>query len=76
MSLVVFAVDAGGPLRAPRCPLLRKLSARKLAEAGCSEKEIQAITGHATSRMVAHYTKGADQRKRATAAITKLENTT
>jgi hypothetical protein len=53
---------------------LRKTAARKLAEAGCSELEIQAITGHATSRMVSHYTKGASQRKRAAAAMTKLEN--
>ena len=53
---------------------LRKTAARQLAEAGCSEQEIQAVTGHATSRMVAHYTKGADQRKRAASAITKLEN--
>ncbi len=55
---------------------LRKTAARRLAEAGCSELEIQSITGHATSRMVAHYTKGASQRKRATAAIQKLENST
>jgi site-specific recombinase XerD len=53
---------------------LRKTAARKLAEAGCSEEEIKSITGHATSRMVAHYTKGADQKKRATAAIHKFEN--
>lgn len=53
---------------------LRKTAARTLAEAGCSELEIQSVTGHVSGRMVAHYTKGADQRKRATAAITKLEN--
>src|SRR5262249_4740958 len=53
---------------------LRKTAARRLAEAGCSEEEIKAITGHATSRMIAHYTKAADRRKQATAAILKLEN--
>ena len=53
---------------------LRKTAARKLAEAGCTEKQIQAVTGHVTSRMVAHYTKGADQRRLAKAAILKLEN--
>jgi integrase len=53
---------------------LRKTAARTLAEAGCSEQEIAAITGHLSGRMVAHYTKAADQKKRATAAITKLEN--
>src|SRR5262245_10477054 len=52
---------------------LRKTAARKLAEAGYSEYEIKAITGHVSSRMVAHYTKGANQKKRATAAILKLE---
>ena len=55
---------------------LRKTAARKLAEAGCSEEEIKAVTGHATSRMVAHYTKGANQRKLGQAAILKLEKRT
>jgi integrase len=53
---------------------LRKTAARKLADAGCSEKQIQAVTGHTTSRMVALYTRGANQRKLASAAIFKLEN--
>lgn len=53
---------------------LRKTAARRLADAGCTEEEIMAITGHATSRMVAHYTKAVDKRKRASAAILKLEN--
>lgn len=52
---------------------LRKTAARKLAEAGCTEEEIKAITGHVTSRMVGHYTRGANQKKRASAAILKLE---
>jgi integrase len=55
---------------------LRKTAARRLAEAGCSEQQIQSITGHATSRMVAHYTKSANQRKLANAAIVKLEKNT
>ena len=33
-----------------------------------------AVTGHVTSRMVAHYTKDASKKKQATAAILKLEN--
>jgi integrase len=52
---------------------LRKTAARKLAEAGATEEQIKAVTGHTTSRMVSHYTKGANQRKLATAAIHKLE---
>ena len=55
---------------------LRKTAARRLAEAGCSEEQIKAVTGHTTSRMVAHYTKGANQLKLATAAILKLEKRT
>ena len=65
--------DAGLP---DDCVLhgLRKTAARKLADAGCSEDEIKSITGHTTSLMVGHYTKTADKKKRATAAILKLEN--
>jgi integrase len=53
---------------------LRKTAARKLAEAGATEEQIKAVTGHATSAMVAHYVRGANQRKLAKAAILKLEN--
>ena len=52
---------------------LRKTAAKMLAEAGCTELEIMAITGHTTSRMISKYTKDADQRIRASAAILKLE---
>ena len=52
---------------------LRKAAARRLAEAGCTTEEIKAITGQG-DRMVAHYTKDANQRKLASAAILKLEN--
>lgn len=53
---------------------LRKCAARKLADVGCSTEEIKAIIGHKTDRMVAHYTKSADKRRRAKAAIGKWEN--
>ena len=53
---------------------LRKVAAARLAEAGCSVHEIAAITGHTTLAMVEHYTREADQRRRASAAIAKLEN--
>jgi len=52
---------------------LRKSAAAFLAEAGCSTLEIMSITGHRTLSMVEHYTKQADQRSRASAAILKLE---
>ena len=51
---------------------LRKTAAVRLAEAGCSELEIRAITGHTSSAMISHYTKAADQRVRATAAMGRL----
>lgn len=52
---------------------LRKASAARLAEAGCSTHEIAAITGHATLAMVELYTRKADQKRRAAEAIRKLE---
>lgn len=52
---------------------LRHTSATALAEAGCSEREIQSITGHKTTAMVSRYTAKADQKRRASAAIIKLQ---
>ncbi len=53
---------------------LRYTAAARLAEAGCSLKEIAAITGHKSLAMLAKYTRGADQERLAGAAIIKLEN--
>jgi integrase len=57
-----------------RCVLhgLRKAAARRLAEAGCIEKEISAVTGHTTLKEVARYTRAADQKLLAAAAVAKL----
>lgn len=52
---------------------LRHTAATALADAGCSDRDIMAITGHRTSSMVQRYTQRADQRRRASAAILKLE---
>jgi hypothetical protein len=52
---------------------LQKTAARRLADADCTESQIMAITGHTTPRMVAKYTKAANQKKQASAAILKLE---
>lgn len=49
-----------------------RAAARRLAEAGCSANEIAAITGHTTLKEVARYTKAAEQRTLATAAIERL----
>lgn len=51
---------------------LRKAAARRLAEAGCSASEIAAITGHATLSEVQRYTKAAEQKKLALAAVQRL----
>jgi integrase len=51
---------------------LRKAAARRLAESGCSANEIAAITGHATLEEVSRYTKAAEQKKLAQAAMDRL----
>ena len=53
---------------------LRKAAARRLAEAGCSASQIAAITGHKTLKEVERYTKAADQKKLARAAMGKVPN--
>jgi integrase len=48
---------------------LRKAMCRRLAEAGCSEKQIASISGHATMKEVSRYTKSADQTRMARDAM-------
>ena len=55
---------------------LRKAAARRLAECGCTAHEIAAITGHASLREIVRYTKAADQRRLATAAMDKAKTRT
>lgn len=47
----------------PQCSAhgLRKAAARRMAEAGCSNQVIKAITGHKTDKEVSRYTAAADQ---------------
>ena len=45
---------------------------RRLAEADGTAKQIAAISGHKTLKEVERYTKAADQKKLARAAIDKL----
>ena len=52
---------------------LRKATARRLAEAGCSALEIAAITGHATLHEITRYTKAADQKRLSRSAFEKLK---
>lgn len=52
---------------------LRKTAATRLADAGCTEAQIQAVTGHKTSAEVQRYTKGRDQVRLAEAAIASID---
>jgi integrase len=56
------------------CPLhgLRKASCRRLAEIGCSAKQIMAISGHKSLREVEKYINDADQERLAEQAMAKL----
>jgi integrase len=51
---------------------LRKATARRLAEIGCSANQIAAITGHATLKEVQRYTQAADRKRMAREAMAKL----
>jgi site-specific recombinase XerD len=73
-----FKSDAIRSAKLPaRCKAhgLRKASARRLAEAGCTVKQIAAITGHKTLAETERYTRQADQEILARQAISKqIEN--
>jgi integrase len=62
----------------PQCSAhgLRKAAARRLAEAGCTAHEIASITGHASLKQVAHYTRAVDQGRLASAAMEKVKTRT
>jgi integrase len=51
---------------------LRKASASRLAELGCSPHVIQAITGHRTLKEVERYTRAADQKRLAGRAMERM----
>lgn len=52
---------------------LRKAASRRLAEAGCTNQQIKAITGHESEKEVARYTKAAEQKRMADAAMEALQ---
>jgi integrase len=64
--------DAAGLPKRCKAHGLRKAACRRLAEAGCSEKVIAAISGHATLAEVQRYTKAADQERLADAGIAAI----
>lgn len=51
---------------------LRKASARRLTEAGCTTHQIASITGHKTLSEVQRYTRSADQERLAIEAMAKV----
>lgn len=52
---------------------LRKAAGRRLAEAGCTSKEIAAVLGHSTLSEVEIYTRSADQLRLSDTAIGRLK---
>ena len=52
---------------------LRKAACRRLAEAGCTEQQIMAISGHKNSREVQIYVEAANKKRLAMAAMEKIE---
>jgi integrase len=52
---------------------LRHSTAAELAEAGCTDAQIAAVTGHKSLRMVAKYRAGSDQKRLAKEAMGKRE---
>lgn len=59
----------------PHCTAhgLRKAQCRRLAEAGCSEHQIAAITGHDSLALIRVYTRAAAQQKLAEAAYAQID---
>jgi len=57
----------------PNCSArgLRKAQCRKLAEAGCSEHQIAAITGHSNLAEIRTYTRAVEQVRLARSALSK-----
>jgi integrase len=52
---------------------LRTTTAAMLADADCDDATIQAVTGHKTVAMVAHYRRRAEKKRRAAKGIAKLD---
>jgi len=52
---------------------LRKAAGRRLAEAGCTAKEVMSVLGHKTLAEAERYTRDADQPRLAASGIMKLE---
>jgi integrase len=53
---------------------LRTTAAKNLADLGADVRAIQAMLGHRTPIMSFHYSRGAEQKRAARAAVVTLEN--
>lgn len=53
---------------------LRHTVGKRLADAGCDTRDIQAWLGHRTAAMSEHYAREADQRLRVKGAVEKLDH--
>jgi integrase len=73
-NFVSDAIQAAGLPARCKAHGLRKAAARRLAESGCTSKQIQAITGHKSLEEVERYTRKADQTRLARQAVAKQEN--
>ncbi len=69
--------DACRAAKLPQCSAhgLRKSAATRLADAGATEAQIMAVTGHRTSKEVRRYTAKRDQRRLASAALNLIGGT-
>lgn len=64
--------DAAGIEKGYSAHGLRKAAGRRLADAGCTAHQIMAVLGHRSLNEATRYTKGADQRLNAQAAIARI----
>lgn len=64
--------NAAGVERGYSAHGLRKAAGRRLADAGCTAHQVMAVLGHRSLSEATRYTKGADQRRNAEAAIARL----
>lgn len=51
----------------------QKVAVRRLAEAGCTPRQIAAITGHKALSEIERYTRAVDQKKLAEEAMKRME---
>ena len=71
-ALILAAAASAGLPRECVAHGLRKAGMRRLAEHGCTTKQIAAMSGHKSLREIERYTEAAEQKKLAAQAVRKL----